>query len=180
MKISEAVKRAVFPTQAVLLVLFCLFWTAGAWAMENQEEGKAGAAEGMVSQRNYSSLTGLVDMVGNDAMEQLQGFFEAAPVAIEPFIVLGEFSTRQKISLLGATLAEQMSAVINNESLAVRRSAAPGEDEQKISGVLQEVDGYLRIHVLAANTRGERRSYVVNVEMSEPIYRALHSYVYLK
>jgi hypothetical protein len=61
--------------------------------------------------------------------------------------------------------------------LAVWRPAAAGEEGQRISGILQEVDGYLRIHIIAANTRGERRSYVVNVEMSEPIYRALHSYV---
>jgi len=180
MKISGVVK-IVFPAQAVLLVLLCVFWSTGAWATEKEEEGGRGvAAEGVVSQRNYSSLTSLVAMVGSDAMEQLHGFFAAEPVIIDPFIVLSEFSTRQRISLLGATLAEQMAAVIGNESLALWRPAAAGEHGQRVSGVLQEVDGYLRIHIIAANTRGDRRSYVVNVEMSEPIYRALHSYVYLQ
>ncbi len=180
MKISGAVKRIVFPTQTVLLVLLCIFWATGAWAGEKEDEGRGSATEGVVSQRNYSSLTSLVAMVGSDAMEHLHGFFAAEPVTIEPFIVLSEFSTRQRISLLGATLAEQMAAVISNESLAVWRPAAAGENEQRVSGVLQEVDGYLRIHIFAANTRGDRRSYVVNVEMSEPIYRALHSYVYMQ
>lgn len=177
MKISGAVNRIVFSTQVALLVLLCAFWAAGAWAAEKEEEVRSPAAETVVGPRNYASLPGLVAMVGADAMEQLHGFFAAEPVIVEPFIVLGEFSSRQRISLLGATLAEQMAAVIGNESLAVWRAPATGEQQQRVSGILQEVDGYLRIHILAANTRGERRSYVVNIEMSEPIYRALHSYV---
>ena len=180
MKISGAVKRIVFPTQVVLLVLLCGLWATGAWATEKEEDGRGAATEGMLSLRNYTSLPSLVAMVGSDAMEHLHGFFAAEPVTIEPFIVLSEFSSRQRVSLLGATLAEQMAAVISNESLAVWRAAAAGEQEQRVSGVLQEVDGYLRIHIIAANTRGDRRSYVVNVEMSEPIYRALHSYVYMQ
>lgn len=180
MKISRAVKRIVFPMQAALLVLLCILMATGVWAGEKEDESRGSATEGVANQRNYSSLTGLVAMIGADAMEHLHGFFAAEPVTIEPFIVLSEFSTRQRVSLLGATLAEQMAAVISNESLAVWRPAAAGENEQKVSGVLQEVDGHLRIHILAANTRGDRRSYVVNVEMSEPIYRALHSYVYVQ
>ena len=180
MKISGVVKRIVFPTQAVLLVLLCVFWATGAWALEKEGDGQGSATEGVAGQRSYSSLTSLVAMVGSDAMAHLHGFFDASPVAIEPFVVLSEFSTRQRISLLGATLAEQMAAVIGNESLAVWRPAVAGENEQKVSGILQEVDGYLRIHIIAANTRGERRSYVVNVQMSEPVYRALHSYVYMQ
>ena len=180
MKISGTVKKIVFPTQALLLVLFCAFWATGAWATEKEEDGKGAATEGMISQRNYASLPNLVAMVGSDAMEHLHGFFAAEPVTIEPFIVLSEFSTRQRVSLLGATLAEQMAAVIGNESLAVWRAPSAGEHEQRVSGILQEMNGYLRIHIIAANTRGDRRSYVVNVEMSEPIYRALHSYVYMQ
>ncbi len=180
MKISGTVKKIVFPTQVLLLVLLCAFWATGALATEKEEDGKGAATEGMLSQRNYASLPNLVAMVGSDAMEHLHGFFAAEPVTIEPFIVLSEFSTRQRVSLLGATLAEQMAAVIGNESLAVWRSPSAGEHEQRVSGILQEVNGYLRIHIIAANTRGDRRSYVVNVEMSEPIYRALHSYVYMQ
>jgi len=176
MKISGTVKKIVFPTQVLLLVLLCAFWATGAWATEKEEDGKGAATEGMISQRNYASLPNLVAMVGSDAMEHLHGFFAAEPVTIEPFIVLSEFSTRQRVSLLGATLAEQMAVMLGNESLA----AATDEHKQRVSGVLQEVNGYLRIHIIAANTRGERRSYVVNVEMSEPIYRALHSYVTLQ
>ena len=176
MKISQAVKRIVFPTQAVLLVLLCALGATGAWATEKEEEGRSPAAETVAGPRNYASLTGLVAMVGTDAMERLHGFFAAEPVTVEPFIVLNEFSTRQRVSLLGATLAEQMAVMLGNESLA----AATDEHKQRVSGVLQEVNGYLRIHIIAANTRGERRSYVVNVEMSEPIYRALHSYVTLQ
>ncbi|MBU4176221.1 MAG: hypothetical protein L6364_04595 [Desulfobulbaceae bacterium] len=180
MKISGTVKKIVFPTQVLLLVLLCGFWATGAWATEKEEDGKGAATEGMISQRNYASLPNLVAMVGSDAMAHLHGFFAAEPVTIEPFIVLSEFSTRQRVSLLGATLAEQMAAVIGNESLAMWRSPSAGEHEQRVSGILQEVNGYLRIHIIAANTRGDRRSYVVNVEMSEPIYRALHSYVYMQ
>ena len=171
-------KRVVFLPQAVLLVLFCAFWATGAWATEKEAEAKGSATESVVSHGKYSSLTGLVAMVGSEAMAQLHDFFAADPVTIEPFIILGEFTTRKKISLLGATLAEQMAAVISNEALAVWRPAVAGASEQRISGVLQEVGGYLRIHIIAANTRGEQRSYVVNVEMSEPVYRALHSYVH--
>ena len=176
MKRSGAVKRILFPIQAVLLVLLCALWATGAWATEQEVEGRGSAAEAMLSPRNYASLPGLVAMVGTDAMERLHGFFAAEPVTVEPFIVLNEFSTRQRVSLLGATLAEQMAVMLGNESLA----AATDDHKQRVSGVLQEVNGYLRIHIIAANTRGERRSYVVNVEMSEPIYRALHSYVTLQ
>lgn len=171
-------KSAVALRIVFLPLLLCVFWATGAWATEKEAEAKGSATESVVSQAKYSSLTGLVAMVGSDAMAQLHDFFAAEPVIIEPFIILGEFSTRKKISLLGATLAEQMAAVISNEALAVWRPAAAGGSEQRISGVLQEVGGYLRIHIIAANTRGEQRSHVVNVEMSEPVYRALHSYVY--
>jgi len=196
MRLSAIVKRMVFPSQVVLLVLLCVLWTNGAWATEKEAEGAGAAVEGVASQGNYSSLASLVAMVGSDALEQLHGFFAVEPVTIEPFIVLDEFATRGRVSLLGATLAEQMAALIGNESLAVWRPVAadahkaelsslpaqtklmPFGYEQRVSGVLQEMGGYLRIHIIAANTRGEQRSHVVNVEMSEPIYRALHSYVY--
>lgn len=130
------------------------------------------------SAKNYSSLTGLVAMVCNDAMEHFYDFFDPAPVAVEPFVVLGEFADKNRISLLGATIADQMTAVISNESVASVPAMATGGYEQRVQGILQEVDGYLRLHISGTNTRGERRSYVVNVEMSEPIYRALHSYVF--
>jgi len=149
--------------------------------VEEEEARPAAESEaapaGMVTLRNYASLPDLVAMIGSGAIEQMQDFFDAAPVTIEPFIVLGEFSKKQKISMLGATLSDQMAAVVGNETLAVWRPAGIGGYEQKVSGLMQEIDGYLRVHITAVNTRGERRSHVVNVEMSEPVYRALHSYV---
>ena len=68
-------------------------------------------------------------------------------------------------------------ATINNNSVAQYVPKGDGKYDQKVQGVLQEMDGLLRIHISGVNSRGERRSYVVNVEMSEPIYRAMHSYV---
>ncbi len=141
---------------------------------EDQEEPPAALDAGL---RNYSSLSGLVAMICDDAMEQFYDFFDAAPVVVEPFVVLGEFSNKNRISLLGATVADHMTAVISNEAIAAA-AKGKGENEQRVQGILQEVDGYLRIHISGVNTRGERRSYVVNIEMSEPIYRALHSYVF--
>lgn len=172
-------KGAVALRIVFLLLLLCVFWATGAWATEKEAQAKGSASESVLSQGKYASLSNLVAMVGSDTMEQLHDFFAAEPVTIEPFIVLGEFSTRKKISLLGATLAEQMAAVISNEALTVWRPVLTGAQEQRLSGVLQEVGGYLRIHIIAANTRGEKRSHVVHVEMSEPVYRALHSYVYV-
>ncbi|OGQ85966.1 MAG: hypothetical protein A2512_01400 [Deltaproteobacteria bacterium RIFOXYD12_FULL_56_24] len=178
MKTAAVAKKTVFLLPAVLLVPLCVFWANGALAMEKEAQARSSASEGASSRKEYSSLTGMVTMVGRDAMEQLHGFFAPVPVTVEPFIVLDEFSRRQRVSLLGVTLAEQVAAVIGNESPVVWRPAAAGEGEQRVSGVLQEVAGYLRIHIIAANSRGERRNYVLNVEMSEPVYRALHNYIY--
>ncbi len=125
---------------------------------------------------NYASLSHLVTMVCDDAMERFYNFFGTSPVTVEPFRVAGEFSTANRVSLLGATLADQMSAGINNEAVA-QPASANATAEQRLHGLLQEMDGYLRIHMSGRNNRGEWRSYVVTVEMSEPIYRALHSYV---
>ncbi|HIJ79676.1 MAG: hypothetical protein OEY01_13150 [Desulfobulbaceae bacterium] len=150
------------------------------WAgsAEDDEMG-AVAVQHEMSLQSYASLPGLVAMICSDAMLQYEDFFNLSPIMIEPFVVLNEFSVPKKISLLGATLADQMAAVISNETLAAwRGSDDTGGYEQRVSGLLQEMDGYLRVHITGVNTMGERRSYVVNVEMSEPIYRALHSYVY--
>jgi hypothetical protein len=127
---------------------------------------------------SYASLTHVVTIVCDDAMERFYNFFGAAPVVVEPFVVLGEFSPGKRVTLLGATLADQMSAGINNEAIA-QPIAAGAATEQRLRGLLQEVDGYLRIHMNGQNSSGDWRSYVVTVEMSEPIYRALHTYVTL-
>jgi len=129
--------------------------------------------------QSYASFPGFVSMFSRDAIGQFKYFFDSSPVAVEPFIVIGEFSSSRKMSTLGITLADQMAAVINNEA-AASVLKGKGESPQRIWGILQEADGYLRVHVTGVNTCGKRRSYVVNVQMSEPIYRALHSYVYLQ
>lgn len=125
--------------------------------------------------QGYASVPGVVSLFSRDAIGQFKYFFAAAPVAIEPFLVVDDFSSSKKMTTLGITLADQMAAVINNE--AAPMEGAAGETPQRIWGFLQEADGYLRVHVTGENSRGERRSYVVNVQMSRPIYRALHTYV---
>lgn len=163
---------------AAFFSLICLLAGVPAGAAEKEVGPQIPATDELqVSQRNYSSLPGLIAMLGQETMAQLQDFFLAEPVFVEPFIVLNEFSTRAKISLFGATLAEHLAAVVGNESLSVWRPAERATHQQSLSGVLQEIDGYLRVHALAVNARGESRSCVVNVQMTEPIYRALHRYV---
>lgn len=182
MKMTGKRFDGLLPARSLVVAALCLSLALPAWAQDEQAEASEDAAIVVapeMSTKSYASLTGLVAMICGDAIAQFDGFFEVAPVTIEPFMVLGEFSAREKITFLGATLADQMAAVISNESLAVWRAAEEGEYEQRVSGLLQEVDGYLRVHITGSNTRGERRSYVVNVEMSEPIYRALHSYIYV-
>lgn len=125
--------------------------------------------------QNYSGLADLVTMICDDALERFQGFYGSSVVKVDPFSTIG-FYEKNKQSELGMTLADQMTAVINNDTL-VHHSVALGITPQKLNGMLQEVDGYLRIHISGVNATGERTSYVVSVEMSEPIYRALHTYL---
>ena len=125
--------------------------------------------------KNYSGLADLINMICDDALERFQAFYGSTVVKVEPFTTIG-FYEKNKQSELGMTLADQMTAVINNDTL-VNHGGALGLTTQKLNGVLQEVDGYLRIHISGVNAAGERTSYVVSVEMSEPIYRALHTYL---
>lgn len=166
------------PHPVFVLAVLLLAAIAGGQVLAFQEEQEEPPVSYDPGFSNYSSLTGLVAMICDDAMEQFYDFFDAAPVVVEPFVVLGEFANKNRITLLGATIADHMTAVISNESIAVSAARGKGENDQRVQGILQEVDGYLRVHISGVNTRGERRSYVVNIEMSEPIYRALHSYVF--
>ncbi len=122
-----------------------------------------------------AGLTGVITMVCNDALERFHGFYGSSEVTVEPFRTLG-FYEGNKQSELGMTLADQMTAIINNDT-RTRHKPTPGKLTQKLTGVLQELDGYLRIHISGVNAIGKRTSFVVNVEMSEPIYRALHTYL---
>lgn len=159
----------------LLAVVVGMGWAPAAFTMEGVS-GEPAAAPPEPTASNYASLSHVVTIVCDDAMEKFYNFFGAAPVAVEPFVVVGEFPAAKRVSMLGATLADQMSAGINNEAVA-QPAPASASTEQRLRGLLQEMDGYLRIHMSGQNNRGEWRSYVVTVEMSEPIYRALHSYV---
>ncbi len=128
-----------------------------------------------VAYHNYANLTDLLTILCDEADKKFKNFYGAGVIEVQPFITIGEFQ-RNKISELGATLADQMIAEINNNTITTKapeKNAVP----QRLNGVIQEVDGYLRIHIFGVNSRGQRASYVTNVEMSEPIYRALHTFI---
>ncbi len=150
-----------------------------AWA-ENGGGGVMAAslpADHGEAEQNYAGLTELVSMVCEEAVSRFQGFYEARPVYVQPFVAVKQYP-RRNISLLGITLADQMTAMINIHGLAAQPPLEYDESAQWMQGVLQEIDGYLRLHISGMNALGERRSYVVHIEMSEPIYRALHTYVH--
>lgn len=122
----------------------------------------------------YSSLPQMINQVCEEASTQFNDFFGPSAVKVKPFSVIDEFIPR-KFSLLGVTLADQMAARINTDGN--EQASAKGPSDQLLEGVIHELNGYLRVHMSGLNSRGERRSYVVNVEMSEPVYRALHTLV---
>ena len=122
----------------------------------------------------YASLPELVEKVCIEAMDHFYNFFGPGTVDVLPLEVVGELPGR-RITMFGVTIADQMAARVSNDS--VSKLVMDGADQQQyIMGALQEMDGFLRIHIYGVNVRGERRSYVVNVEMSDLLYRALHTY----
>jgi len=123
---------------------------------------------------NYSSLTALVNNICNDAILNFNDFFTPATVTVHPFETL-DFP--KETSLLGVVLADQMLAMVNNETSGRFAMQHHPTEGQELTGLIQEMDGYLRIHIMGRNAQGEKRSYVVAVEMSEPLYRALHATV---
>jgi hypothetical protein len=130
--------------------------------------------ESRIAYHSYANMTELVTLICDDAMGNFSNFFGPTLVSVKPFSVIGDYNVN-KITLLGITLADQMAAMINSEPAAVYE--VEEKYSQKLSGIIEEIDGYLRVHISGRNVRGERRSFVVNVEMSEPLYRALHSYI---
>ncbi len=154
--------------------LFFIFATNG-WSQE--ESGAdliAAETEPHFSFHNYANLAELVAVICDDAGQRFDNFFGPSLISVKPFGVIGDYQVK-KITILGMTMADQMAAMVNANSVA--RQPADIPYEQSLGGMLEELDGYLRIHVHGRNVYGERRAYVANVEMSEPIYRALHSYV---
>lgn len=127
-----------------------------------------------ISYQRYSNLAELVTLICDDAGAVFQGFYGPKAVEVSPFAVISDYRVF-KMTMLGITMADQMAAMINRGPAADLE--AEDEFTQKMDGVIEEMDGYLRVHISGRNLLGEGRSYVVNVEMSEPVYRFLHSYV---
>ena len=124
---------------------------------------------------SYGGVNEMIDRVSREAMTRFYDFFGPAVVNVEPFVLVDRYP-RATVSVLGLALADQMIARINDDS--VSRIPPEGEPRpQWLLGMLQELDGVLRIHIYGVNMRGERRSFVATVEMSEPLYRALHARV---
>lgn len=136
---------------------------------------EAPAAQQQESVQNYSGLADLVSMICENALDRFQGFYGPSVVMVKPFALLGDTEPGRSTEL-GVTLADQMTAMINNETKD-RLVSVSGSTPQTMQGVLQEVGGYLRVHMSGVNAAGQRTSYVVIVEMSESIYRALHTYL---
>ncbi len=142
----------------------------------------------VVSYESYAGLSELVTMICDDAINHFKGFYGSGLVAVEPLKTIGPFQAGKQ-SELGITIADQMMAMVNNDTFAGSRlraaMATPAKEgkepeaatTQRLRGVLEEVDGYLRVHINGVNNKGERLSFVANVEMSEAIYRALHTYL---
>ncbi len=126
-----------------------------------------------INARSYSNLSELITLICDDAMEEFWEFYGPTTVAVRPFKVIANYTVK-KTTILGITLADQMTAMINTQ--AVPEYTARVKYPQELEGVIEEIDGFLRVHMNGRNVRGERRSYAVTVEMSDPIYRALHSY----
>ena len=132
----------------------------------------------IVSYHSYAGLSELVTMICDDAIERFQGFYGPSVVSVAPFVTIEKYQ-KNKLSNLGVTIADQMIAMINNDTIMLGGTVLRNGSgtPQRLNGVLQEVDGYLRVHISGVNIGGERLSYVANVEMSEPIFRAMHSYL---
>ncbi len=124
---------------------------------------------------SYAGVNDLIDRISNEAMAGFYDFFGPVMVNVEPFVLVDRYP-RATVSQLGLALADQMIARINNDSIS--RAKMSGKPQpQWLFGMLQEIDGHLRVHIYGVNMRGERRSSVVTVEMSEPVYRSLYARV---
>lgn len=126
----------------------------------------------------YTDLTQLTSRVCTGAAQAFRGFFDSSLIRVHPFVIVSAMTNDS--SVLGEMMADQMAAMLNDYANAVTTPSGCDQQReaghQEVEGVMEEVDGYLRIHVLATNSRGERLSHVALVEMSAPLYRALHTY----
>lgn len=169
-------KRTLFKPVALSLSLTAMLLMAAPLTAQVQSGGELMpnlSEPDRITVQNYSNLPELVTLVCDDAMESFWEFYGPTTVKVTPFRVIADYRVK-KTTMLGITLADQMAAMINSQ--AVPEYPVSMRHPQKLEGVIEEMDGFLRIHISGRNIRGERRSYSVNVEMSEPIYRALHAY----
>ena len=117
----------------------------GSVAAGTDESAPSPGEMSLIRMQNYASLPGLVAMVGRDAIAQFQGFFDLAPVSIEPFVVLNTFSTKKRISLLGATLADQVAAAASfRASPGIRRLPPDPYHRSQYQGGASIVPGQCR------------------------------------
>ena len=159
------------------LAVFCLTGVMAPVALAQFESGAelmVAEPDESISYHQYSSLAEMITLVCDDAMEVFHGFYGPTSVVVTPFSVISDYKIH-KMTMMGFTMADQMTAMINSEP--VTDYSVGKKYLQKMEGVIEEMDGYLRVHISGRNVLGERRGYVANVEMSEPIYRFLHSYV---
>ncbi|MBU0483792.1 MAG: hypothetical protein KKB30_04685 [Proteobacteria bacterium] len=175
---------ARFKQSLVGLVLGCLIFGVLCGVGNAKAKNKSAKDGGVGSEvrltsvavvQDYTNMPELVHLICQQAIGHFYDFFGPANVYVEPFLTANEFG-RARVSVLGFTLADQMISQINNET-SKRYMVSDKKQQQWLRGVLQEEDGFLRVHISGVNWRGERRSYVVNVEMSERLYRTLHSYI---
>lgn len=159
------------------LAVFCLTGVMVPVALAQFESGAELVVKDPVERinyHNYSNMSEMISLVCDDAMEVFYEFYGPTSVEVTPFSVISDYKIN-KMTMLGITMADQMTAMINSEPAAAY--LVQKKFPQKMEGVIEEMDGYLRVHITGSNVLGERRGYVANVEMSEPIYRFLHSYV---
>lgn len=159
----------------LILIFLCPGFPIASWALD--ESGADLFVEEQAAKQfsfnSYANLPELVALICDDASRQFDEFFGPSAIKVRPFNVISDYRI-EKVTILGITLADQMAAMINCYS--VSQVPADVTHEQIVGGMLEEMDGFLRVHIHGRNVYGERRAYVANVEMSEPIYRALHSY----
>lgn len=121
--------------------------------------------------KKYANLPELIVQVCQNAQRIFAHFYGQAAVKVQPFVFITG-SGEKRFSPMGAALADQMLAMINDQP---NYTAIRGPEVQRLRGVLFEMDGYLRIHISGINAAHQRRSYTAQVEMSEPLYRALYA-----
>jgi len=152
---------------SVLLVLVVMLWACPLRAAMEQ----TAQVPTLQQDRHYSGVAELVAEVSSEAGQVFDNFYSATVVKVQPFVFVTP-EGEKRLTPLGETLADQMIAAINNGRIDFD---APRRYEQRLTGVIQEVDGYLRIHISGFNGQALRRSYTANVEMSEALYRALYA-----